>query len=416
MKYNKWTIALAAVGVVSIGSVARAAESSALASVSSTVLSGYVDTSADWNLGTGDTHAPAYKYGGAPKADGFNLDVVQITLEKPLDESEWAAGYRVDLDLGPDANVLNTISTGVNTTDFAIKQAYVNLQAPVGNGLRFKVGVFDSVIGYESTEAINNPNFTRSWGHSFEPSTHTGVLATYQADKLVSFSAGIADTLGPRINARTASGPAALGNPNESSKTYMGSVALTAPDDWGFVAGSTLYAGTVQGFNVNAFGSGVGLPQQSYYAGATLNTPVSGLKVGAAWDYARTGKSLVAAGPGIGTFGAHSFAAYASYQATEKLSLHARAEYADVSASAADAAQAANLGIASTVLSGTATAQYDLWKNVLSRVEFRWDHALDGTDAFGGTRTGGGILQSGHFVTGTLANSFELLANVIYKF
>src|SRR5580692_4602181 len=106
MKYNKWTIALAAVGAVSIGSVAQAAESATLASVSSTVLSGYVDTSANWNLGTGDTHAPAYKYGGAAKADGFNLDVVQITLEKPLDESEWAAGYKVDLDLGPDANTL----------------------------------------------------------------------------------------------------------------------------------------------------------------------------------------------------------------------------------------------------------------------------------------------------------------------
>ena len=55
--------------------------------------------------------------------------------------------------------------------DFAIKQAYVALRAPVGNGLDFKVGVFDSIMGYESTEAINNPNFTRSWGHTFEPST-----------------------------------------------------------------------------------------------------------------------------------------------------------------------------------------------------------------------------------------------------
>ena len=36
--------------------------------------------------------------------------------------------------------------------------------------------------------------------------------------------------------------------------------------------------------------------------------------------------------------------------------------------------------IASRMGAVTATVQYDLWKNVLSRVEFRWDHALDGTD------------------------------------
>ena len=32
----------------------------------------------------------------------------------------------------------------------------------------------------------------------------------------------------------------------------------------------------------------------------------------------------------------------------------------------------------------TATVQYDLWKNVISRLELRWDHSLTGMDAFGG--------------------------------
>ena len=42
---------------------------------------------------------------------------------------------------------------GGNTSDFAIRQAYVALRAPVGNGLDFKVGVFDSIIGYESVDS-----------------------------------------------------------------------------------------------------------------------------------------------------------------------------------------------------------------------------------------------------------------------
>lgn len=414
MKLNKWTVGLAAVGAVSLASVAQADSQTAstLASVSSTVLSGYVDTSMQWNLGTGDSHAPAYKYGGAAKADGFNLDAIKITLEKPLDESEWAAGYKVDLFMGPDANTLGTQSTGVKG-DFAIKQAYVALRAPVGNGLDFKVGVFDSVVGYESTEAVNNPNFTRSWGHTIEPSTHTGVLATYRVNNMIAFSAGIADTITPVINARTGSGPA-VGDNNESSKTYMASVALTAPDDWGFIAGSSLYAGFVEGFN----SVGAGAQQQNYYVGATMATPVTGLRVGASFDYAKLGDSL--AGPAPGTFGAHSFAGYASFQATEKLSIHGRLEYADVSPNLASAAQAAGVGlfgaggVPSSVLSATGTVQYDLWKNVLSRVELRWDHALDGTDAFGGTTAG--RFQSSHFVTGTLKDSFIIAANIIYKF
>jgi hypothetical protein len=416
MKYNKWTIGLAALGVVSLSSVARADEKpSTLISASSTVLSGYVDTSMQWNPGTGDSHAPDYKYGGAGKADGFNLDVVELTLEKPLDEQDWAAGYKFQLWLGPDANVLGTTSTGVHS-DLAIKNAYVNLRAPIGTGLDFKVGVFDSIIGYESSEAINNPNFTRSWGHTFEPSEHTGVLATYRINNMIAFSAGVADTESPGINSR-ANPPAA-----ESYKTYMASVALTAPDDWGFLAGSSLYSGVVNGFD-SAVPNGTanaGVPQTSFYAGATISTPVTGLRFGASFDYATTEKEqYTGAAVAVPSFTAHSFAGYVSYQATEKLSFHGRLEYADLSGAAASELQElGDVGIASSVFSATGTVQYDLWKNVLSRVEVRWDHALDGTDSFGGTTTSaaGFNNQSGHITTGTLQNAFTIAANIIYKF
>src|SRR5947207_8394199 len=158
MKFNKWTVGLAAVGVVSLASAARAEEkvSTVMTALSSTTLSGYVDTSAQWNLGTGNARLPDYKFGGPSKADGFNLNVVQLRIEKPLDEADWAAGYRVDLWMGPDANVLGTQSgadDGTFGSDFAIRQAYIALRAPIlPNGLDFKVGVFDSIIGYESVE------------------------------------------------------------------------------------------------------------------------------------------------------------------------------------------------------------------------------------------------------------------------
>ncbi len=99
MKYNKWTVALAALGVVSFASALRAEEkaSPVMTALSSTTISGYVDTSAEWNPGTGNLNTPPYKFNGANKADGFNLDVIQLRIDKPLDEQDWAAGYRAGL-------------------------------------------------------------------------------------------------------------------------------------------------------------------------------------------------------------------------------------------------------------------------------------------------------------------------------
>src|SRR3982750_994436 len=93
MKFERWTMALAALGLVSLASAARAEEKPSMmqTALASTTLSGYVDTSAQWNFGTGNAHLPQYKFNSASKADGFNLDVVQIRIEKPLDEGEWSA-------------------------------------------------------------------------------------------------------------------------------------------------------------------------------------------------------------------------------------------------------------------------------------------------------------------------------------
>jgi len=414
MKYNKWTVALAALGVVSFASAAKAEEkaSPVMTALSSTTISGYVDTSAEWNPGTGNANLPPYKFNNINKADGFNLDVVQLRIDKPLDEQDWAAGYRADFWFGPDANTLGTTSTGIKTSDFGIRQAYVALRAPVGTGLDFKMGVFDSIIGYESIESGNNPNFTRSYGHSIEPQTETGLLASYRFCDAFSASAGVADTFGPTINNRAFApigggtvlspntGPYGSATEAESYKTYMVSLALTAPESMGFLSGSTLYAGFVNGFD----DAGVNYPTtkpvtvSSYYVGATVATPVTGLRAGAAFDYLDIHPA---------NNDDYSIAGYLSYQATEKLSFHGRAEYFKD-----------NLGGGNTLLFGpvggvgkaevlalTGTVQYDLWKNVISRFEVRWDHSLDGNDLFGGT----GALPNSE-------NAWLLAVNIIYKF
>jgi len=415
MTMNKWTVALAATGLVSLASVVSAEEKSSpvLTSVAATTISGYVDTSAQWNLGSGNANVPPYRFNNSAKADGFNLDVVQLRIEKPLDESEWAAGYRVDLWAGPDANALNTQSTfSTGKGDFAIRQAYVALRMPIGNGLDWKIGVFDSIVGYESVESPNNPNYTRSYGHTIEPQTHTGVLATYRFSQMVSASAGVANTVGPAINSRAFAPvqPAGDNAYSESYKTYMGSIAVTAPDSLGFLAGSTVYGGVVNGFNNSILGTGFAAPSLNAYIGSTVATPVTGLRVGLAWDLLNVNTtphstfSPIVPGNKVEA-DVWTLAAYASYQATEKLSLHGRFEYAT-----GDIDKLTPVGGFSlprqddSLYAVTATAQYDIWRNVVSRLEFRWDH-IEHLNAFGGT-TGG--------PTGD--NALMIAANLVYKF
>ena len=342
MKFNKWTLGLAAVGAVSLTSVAQAEEKMNVlqTAMTSTTISGYVDTSMQWNFGTGDNNLPTYAFGGSSKADGFNLNVVQLSIAKPLDESEWAAGYRADLWFGPDAATLATTSPFGSTSDVAIRQAYVALRTPVGNGIDWKIGVFDGIIGYETLTDGDNPNMTRSYGFTIEPTTQTGLLGTYRFCDVVTASFGVADTVGPTINARSFGGNPASADHSESEKTYTGSVALTAPSNMGWLAGSTLYAGFIAGFspystpNAGVAGSQNGGIQNNYYIGSTLATPVAGLKVGAAIDYAHIrGNSGSIPGAVAGPVGAgnqnvnnaYAYDLYVSYQATEKMSLHGRA-------------------------------------------------------------------------------------------
>jgi len=207
MKFNKWTVALAAAGLVSLtyATQAEEAKNQVLTALSSTTLSGYVDTSAIWEIGTGGSYYNKSgqlkpldglrAYDGVDKKDGFNLNVVKLSLEKPLDEGQWAAGYKVDMLFGPDANRFEALNKGgTNSNDFAIQQAYVNLRVPVQNGIDFKMGVFDSILGAEKFDSYANPNYSRSYGYLIEPYQHTGLLASYQCAEWLSLNAGVANT------------------------------------------------------------------------------------------------------------------------------------------------------------------------------------------------------------------------------
>src|SRR5438445_13650232 len=104
MKRNGWTMALAAAGLVSTPGLLQAEEKPSMVetALAATTLSGYVDTSAHWNPGTGNANPAPYAF-NAGKQDGFNLNSVVVQLQKPISEEVWSAGYTAMLMFGPDA-------------------------------------------------------------------------------------------------------------------------------------------------------------------------------------------------------------------------------------------------------------------------------------------------------------------------
>jgi hypothetical protein len=417
MKFNKWTYGLVAVGAVSLTSAVRADETTMNAvqtALSSTTISGYVSASANWQISpsgnnTYNSIANAIPYlGGQP--DGFNLDVVKVSIAKPQDESPWASGYQVDLLFGPDAVGYNSAGGG---GDLAIKQAYVALRTPIGNGIDWKIGVFDTIIGYETFDAGSNPNYTRSWGNTVEPTEHTGILATYKISDMFTMSAGIADTLSAGINNRNNYHNGGNGSSYFGSKTFMGSVTITAPSNCGWAAGSTLYAGMVYGFGGNSLGIQKG-NQVNYYAGATLNTPWKPFTVGAAFDYVQNyegGSVIIGASHADVTV----FGLYATIKATDKLSFSARGEYAEISANGN------NIGGSDNSIELTGTMEYDLWANVISRLEVRYDHVISGSGAgYVGYYTPNNVYVGGGSLvlnpTSVERSALGVYANLIYKF
>jgi hypothetical protein len=399
MKMNKWTIGLAAVGLVSLAPAVMAQTAAQqgtplLTSLSATTISGYVDTSAVWNPGTGNANPAPYAF-NAGKQDGFNLDAVDIKLSKPLEEGKWSAGYVAELNYGPDA-------TNIDGGSQPIRQAYVDLEVPVGNGIELKMGRFDNILGYETSDSMNDPNWTRSYGYTFEPTEHTGVLASYKFADWIGLQAGVANTLTTLpVNSRQVLNTS---TPNEGKKAIVSLLTLTAPDSWGFLKGSALYGG----FDI---GQGVGPSTEEWYVGTTINTPVKDLTLGASWDSIQDAVGMIPDAADPGAFAAgdagyfQSIAGYASYKLTDKATLNGRFEYASGNA-LNNLEYYENGGSLNKVIAVTGTFQYDLWANVISRLEVRWDKNAGSGTAFGGTDNG------------APSKNQEVLiaANVIYKF
>jgi len=144
--------------------------------------------------------------------NNFQVDQVWFGMGKTASEDS-RAGFRIDTVYGATAAALGSTGGGLNdsASDLYVYQAYVEYLAPIGDGVNLKLGKFATLAGAEVAQTTQNFNITRGiLYNSFQPITHTGVLATTNVGPL-SVSLGLANST---VNA--------IQQPdNNSEKTYI---------------------------------------------------------------------------------------------------------------------------------------------------------------------------------------------------
>lgn len=121
------------------------------------------------------------------RSNEFNLYQLDLFIEKAVTKGEsWDIGGRLDYMFGTDTRY--TQATGNWDThimspnsyyNMALPQAYLEVFAPVGNGLSGKFGHFYTIIGYESVPSTLNFFSSHTYSFKSSPFTTTGALFNY---------------------------------------------------------------------------------------------------------------------------------------------------------------------------------------------------------------------------------------------
>jgi len=134
------------------------------------------------------------------RVNEFTLDQLNFYIERAVDTEgdSWDIGGRMDFMYGTDARFTqasgwddkwNAGSSGYY--DIAMPQLYVEVFAPIGNGITAKLGHFYTSIGNEVVTAPDNFFYSHAYTMLYaEPFTHTGATFSYDIDDNFSVNAG----------------------------------------------------------------------------------------------------------------------------------------------------------------------------------------------------------------------------------
>lgn len=433
------------------------------------VLSGWVDASYTYNFNGGGTDmgingspGPIRTHALDIDSNDFNVNQVDISLDKALpQENTWAAGFHVDIGFGEDVKRFGENDPGLGGNGVTIIQGYVNFRVPVGNGLDFQFGKFASpMLGFEVVPTPANVNVSRSYWATFgAPLLHTGFLMGYRFNEWLDAKLGLVNgwnNSDSNFLDGFVDGENGDDGPSDFAKAILAQLALHAPGGNADLFNNFIYS--TEGERL------VGLTSSSLEPiGEIATVPAyenGGVFLWNIWGQwapvAFKDRLLLAFNAGIGkAFDDHQghwtdttladavgvdentdtwwgAAIYARYRLTDVLSLAMRAEYfrdgdgtARVQDLAANYADNENWSdndwsryyVNSTDLwSLTATLGFDLWENMLMRLEYRMDIASsDGGNAIEGPDgTEDGVEQD--VFTNNQGQQHTFILNLSYTF
>jgi hypothetical protein len=130
------------------------------------------------------------------------LDQVELDFQRTIvDPSKFDIGFNIEGLYGRDAvythsdGILDNGNKHGKTSpddDLDLEQAYLLVSVPLGTGLEFQIGKFDTLLGYEVINPTGNALYTHSYEFSYGvPFTQTGILASYNLTSALKLTGGI---------------------------------------------------------------------------------------------------------------------------------------------------------------------------------------------------------------------------------
>ena len=293
--------------------------------------------------------------------DQFSINKFKLALEKPIDynPTNWNAGYRVDLIFGEDAAVIhsgNPAGSGNFNlgTDGDLEQAFVDVNIPVGNGLKVLLGKMVTCMGVEVIEEVANPNW--SIGNQFifvENTTQTGLQLQYKwTDKI--------DTEFCFFN-----GWDVLPD-NNTGKSFMGRIGY-APDANDSIA-LVGYGGPEQNGNSSNWRDGVDVVINHKF-NDKFNSYVQ-------LDYGHEDNAFLSDTNTQANAEWYAAGLWLTYDFTDKIELAFRQDWLkDRNGSRSGFTFGLPVGVTPELYSSTLTLNYKPVANLQVRPEFRWDHS-----------------------------------------
>jgi hypothetical protein len=345
--------------------------------------------------------------------DEFSFDAAKLELGKAA-ANPGEAGFQLEMLYGQNGDILRRASPtrvvdndgdgtpdtlpvgGFGDSDMGvfIQEAYAAYNL---NGVTFKLGKFETLLGYEVLDSHKNPSITHGILFTWAiPLYHTGLLASGALSENVTWALGITDGFNNVIE-------------NNDGKGLLGQIAYTSGPLFMALNGFWGGEGSQSGDNTVPPPAGLGSVDDFRIADAVLSySPSDTMSFWINADIGEQEDQFLQTTPVSGVFSDSDpyywgVAAGGKFQISEKLGFAVRGEYFDDE----DDMRGTAFGTCALCLtpgvddaevqlwSLTGTASYQFTPSLRMRGELRWDHADNDISSAVAGAGGGNIFSKG---------------------